>query len=121
MPKAHDQWIERIYQERGVFSPSSLSLTDLLESEWDEEFERLMRNRLLMGAFRYGVLEEKRTGKSRFFYTKDAIRRLLEYGERPNLEILIDVSNMMLLQFVQDRKTVPFIPVDDGVHTQRER
>ena len=35
------------------------SLESLKKTEWSPEFEKLMRNRLIMGAIRYGLLHEK--------------------------------------------------------------
>lgn len=40
--------------------PKPLTLEELRESEWSEEFEKFMRNRLIMGAIRYGRLSDNR-------------------------------------------------------------
>ena len=123
---AMDTWIERIYTEKGVYTQYSnkiFNLPELVDSEWNHEFEKLCRNRLIMGAFRYGELDRKHRGIKEYDYVKSALDRLKMYKETPNLEILVDVANFMLLEFTLCRNTVPFIPVDDGIHctTYQER
>jgi hypothetical protein len=38
-------------------------LEQLRRTEWNPEFEKLMRNRLLMGAMRYGEFRHKKKSK----------------------------------------------------------
>ncbi len=116
---AMDAWIERIYTEKGVYTQYSnkiFYLPDLIKSEWNHEFEKLCRNRLIMGAFRYGELDRKHRGIKEYDYVESALDRLKLYKDSPNLEILVDVANFMLLEFTLCRNTVPLISVDDGIH-----
>ena len=71
----------------------------LVETEWNPEFERLMRNRLLMGAYRYGPLGNARKKKwDRVEYMR---RKLDEYETVGNLETLVDIANLALVEFVE--------------------
>ena len=93
-------------------------LPSLRQSEWSPRFERLMRNRLIMGAFRYGTFNEKKCSPARYQYAKDAARRLEAYRDTGNTEILVDVANMCLLEFEFGQHPMRhFRAVDDGEHT----
>lgn len=91
------------------------SLESLRETEWDPEFERLMRNRLIMGVFRYGLLKDKHT---QGHLIVDAMLRVIEkYRKTGNLEFLVDLANYSLLEYVAQRGAGGvFVSVDDGDH-----
>jgi len=63
------------------------------------EFIEMMRNRLVMGALRYGLLGAP--GKRRYPRVDGARKRLAQYRESGNLECLVDLANMMLLEWVE--------------------
>lgn len=97
-----------------------LSFEDLRRTEWSAEFEELMRNRLVMGAFRYGKIGQP--GKPTYNRVADAIRRLHRYEESGNKEFLVDVANLCLLEFVEcHHPNAHFSSLDDGEHTERSR
>ncbi len=94
------------------------SLQSLQTTEWSHDFERLMRNRLLIGRFRYGKLN--RTSETNYDRVGSAITRLKRYQETGNLEYLVDVANLCLLEF--EHSTHPdkhFEAIDDGTHAER--
>lgn len=72
-------------------------LSELRETEWSSLFETLMRNRLLMGAFRYGRLNA--IGKTRWNRMARVITEAQAYLEDGNDERLVDIANMALLEF----------------------
>ena len=74
-------------------------LEHLQDTEWSPIFERLMRNRLLMGAFRYGRIGAP--GKPVYDRVKSCIKRLEQYAATGNKELLVDVANLCLLEFVE--------------------
>jgi hypothetical protein len=84
--------------------------------QWCPEFEELMRNRLVMGAFRYGLVDQK---KSKSMNHMSSVRKRLDrYEETGNLEFLADVANLMMLEFMHcDKSNKKFIPLDDGIHS----
>jgi len=107
----------------GVF-PTEVSLPDprfqldrLAETEWSPGFEQLMRNRLVFGAFRYGLLNDpKKPQWDRLTRIKQEVERYVESG---NLESLIDIANMALLEFVEGKHPKRhFKAGDDGLHCQ---
>jgi hypothetical protein len=92
---------QRLHQKAGIADPPQAKhrLADLEKSEWSPEFERLMRNRLIMGALRYGLLESKRKGNQKWDLI-DAIKsRIQLYQETGNTEYLVDIANYSLLEF----------------------
>ena len=85
------------------------------KSEWSTEFEQLMRNRLIMGAMRYGKLNSP--NKPIYDRVASAIKRLNKYIETGNLEFLVDVANICLIEFVEGTHLKKhFNSIDDGEH-----
>ena len=93
---------ERWCEVAGVAPPGPMpDLEELRKSEWSEEFERLCRNRMVMGAFRYGRLGAPCKPQ---WDRVTAVRRHMDaYEADGNLEHLVDVANMVMLEFVEGR------------------
>lgn len=85
--------------------PRQLDLATLERTEWSPAFERMMRDRLLMGALRYGLLGSLNEpgGKPLYDYIVSAIRRLQMFQQNGSLELLADVANCCLLEYVDGR------------------
>jgi hypothetical protein len=116
----HDILRERLLARAGLsepkpsrFNPSDLPRLE--QSEWSPEFEGLMRNRLLMGALRYGTMVEKRQKQATKWDLLGALRSKLEGYERTgNTEYLVDGANYLLLAFeLDDHPTKHFRALDD--------
>ena len=121
----HDMLRKRLLSRAGVFSEKerkSFTLEDLEElerSQWSPEFERLMKNRLVMGSLRYG--KHNCPGKPNYDRIGSISRRLNEYREDGNLEHLVDAANECLCEFVDEVHPHPkrnFNSIDDGKHTE---
>lgn len=115
MPLTVNQYIrqrlERIlpHEEFGV----------LQGTEWASDFEQLMRNRLIMGRFRYGPMEYKVQHNPAWDLLGSVEKRLKLYRETGNLELLADIANLCLLEFINPSiKGAALRPVDDGEHVQ---
>jgi hypothetical protein len=95
----HDRIRQRLLQRAGLAEAPAPSyrFEDLVRTEWSSRFEGLMRNRLIMGALRYGRL--RAPGKPQYDRVGSMIRRLSQYRERGNMELLVDVANLCLLEF----------------------
>lgn len=89
------------------------SLESLRRSEWSPDFENLMRERLIQGAFRYGLL--KASGKPDYDRTKSIEKRLALYRQDRNKEHLVDIANLCLCEFVEGDGY--FKTIHDGEHT----
>ena len=74
-------------------------LEDLENSEWSPSFERLMRNRLIMGALRYGTLAVKKCKSHRWDLVGAVQRKIQSYETTGNTEYLVDAANYCLLEF----------------------
>lgn len=96
-----------------------LSYATLTSSEWSKPFERAMRNRLIMGAIRYGRIHSP--GKKKRDRIASAIHRLRMYCVDANQEHLVDAANECLLEFEEPmyhpKNRLSFAPKDDGYHT----
>ena len=63
-----------------------------------------MRNRLMMGAMRYGGLRNPdNPGRTTDLNTEQMLKRTKLYIETGNAEHLVDVANFALAEFVQQR------------------
>ena len=71
--------------------------------QWNADFENLMRNRLIMGAFRYGSFEQQRD--IRYDNAESIAKHLDAYLATGNAEHLVDIANLALVEF-----TRPFHP-----------
>ena len=92
------------------------SLEELKISQWCPELEKLQRNRLIMGAFRYGLLEDQDFNK--YDLVLEIKKRLERYIKTKNLEYLVDTNNMCLLQFIKGKRLGQKLKsIDDGEHT----
>ena len=85
-------------------------LPELVETEWSPRFEQYMRNRLIMGCFRYGPLANKK-GYAIIDYI---ITKLNRYQQIGCLEALVDVANMALIEFEHpSHPTAHWSPLDE--------
>lgn len=99
MTPIHDIMRERLLRKAGlgeVVKPK-FTLDGLERSEWSPTFERLMRNRLIMGALRYGLLHDP--NKRRWDRVGSIRKRLEGYAATGNTEFLVDIANLCLLEF----------------------
>ena len=95
------------------------TVASLLKSEWVPEFEKLMRNRVLMGAFRYELMAVK---AEHFDYdlATEAIERIRRFIKTGNTEYLVDAGNMCMLEFkYSNHPNKHFASEDDGVHAEK--
>jgi hypothetical protein len=98
------------------YSTDIMDISSLKRTEWSTRFEKAMRNRLVMGAFRYGLLYSPE--KLAWDRIKRAIYELEQYLEDGNDERLVDIANMMMLEFEEgNHPKKHFRAGDDGVHT----
>ena len=96
----------------------SLEQRELEQSQWCTQFERLMRYRLMMGAFRYGPMRPQKPNG--YDNIGSAIERLQAYREGGNLEHLVDAANLCLVEFVTGQHpNRHFEAIDDGPHTKK--
>jgi hypothetical protein len=77
------------------------TLAELERTEWSPDFERHMRIRLLLGSMRYGLLGS--TCKPHYDRVQGIKDRIDEYKKTGNLDLLVDVANFALLEFVEGR------------------
>ena len=98
-----------------------IDLDYLEKTQWSPRFEKLMRNRLIMGAIRYGTnlgTIPKKKSKHDLVYSIE--RRIQLYKETGNAEFLVDAANYCLLEF--ENETHPnfhFCSTDDGEHSKK--
>ena len=119
MNTVHDILRKRLLERAGIFEPAppAPSLDEIYKMQWSDEFEQLMRNRLAMGFFRYGPLP-KQIGCHKYDNIGSIEKRLYIYKETKNRELLVDIANLALVEFVVHPE-LPFKAVDDGVHAER--
>lgn len=92
-------------------------LDKLTATQWSAEFETYMRNRLIMGAFRYGMFGAE--GKPHYDHMK-AIRKKTELFEQTgNLELLVDIANYAMCEYREGIHPLRhWGPTDDTDHAE---
>lgn len=105
---------EPVVPELGSIPPLSV----LQRTEWDSEFEQLMRNRLIMGGIRYGLLG---SAKKRTYDNPSSMKKRLDlYIETGNAEHLVDIANLCLVEFNAERHPdFHFEAQDDKNHVEK--
>lgn len=88
-------------------------IENLRESEWSPKFEKYMRNRLIIGAIRYGLLNSN--GKNKYDRIGSIEQRLDIYKKTKNKELLVDIANLCLLEF-EENEDGSFNAIDDKNH-----
>ncbi|HPI18738.1 MAG TPA: hypothetical protein PKY56_00070 [Candidatus Kapabacteria bacterium] len=88
-------------------------LTIIKETQWSVEFEELMRNRLVMGAFRYGMFGKQ---SKKYDHTSSIPKRLELYKQTKNAEYLVDIANLCMAEYIDNKPKLCSID-DDNVHS----
>ena len=88
------------------------TIAELRESEWCHDFEELQRNRLIVGAFRYGRLGDP--NKPQYDRCVAMTSRLGKYRETGNTEFLVDIANLAMLEFVEGTHPNKHFAATDG-------
>lgn len=104
------------YRSLGMDTERMPSLSEIKANEWSSEFERLMRNRLILGRIRYGSMyaQGRTTTKSRMDYIK---KQCEIYRASGNEECLVDIANIAMVEFVKhEHPKHHFRAIDDGCH-----
>lgn len=96
-----------------------MSYTELCKSEWSPRFEKLMRNRLLVGAFRYGKLNDP--NKPEWDRIERIERCCKNYKETGNTEHLVDGANMFLLEFEEGKHPNKHFKASDDLNHTKEQ
>ena len=92
---------------------------DLEKTEWSEEFEGMMRRRLIIGACRYGLLGAP--GKPQYDRLANIVKRVALYRSTGNREFLVDIANLALLEYVEgDHPEGHFCAHDDLAEAHAE-
>lgn len=119
MIHAHDAIRARLLQ--GVEPAKRMSSLDKLKkTEWCAEFEKYQRNRMLMGAFRYGCMASQDYGK--YDLCAEAKKRIARYEKTKNLEHLVDAGNIIQLAYIYGKRQGHKLnPIDDGPHTPEKK
>lgn len=98
--------------------PEPIDYQTMLRTEWSDEFIRLMRNRMVMGGYRYGLLADN--DRPKYDNVGSLTHRAKLYLETGNLEHLVDIANLALIEYVREccHPNPHWAPIDDGYHTE---
>ena len=89
-----------------------MTFEDILDDNWSSDFETLMRNRMVIGFFRYGKSEYDLIGSIK--------KRIEKYVIDGNQEHLVDCANLLMLEFKNgNHPKKHFTAIDDGEHTEK--
>lgn len=109
---------KRLEERAGIFPAKATdkrrNIDALAKSEWCYQFEQLQRNRLIMGGLRYGLLGDPH--KKQYDRIAGVKKRLGQYQETGNTECLVDIANLMQLEFVEGRHPKKHFGAIEGDH-----
>lgn len=96
---AETQWCETFWRR---MVETAMQVSGRLDLNRLHQLETYMRNRLIMGAFRYGTFQEQRGQGRRHDNIPSALRRLKKYWSREqgNQELLVDVANLCMVEYI---------------------
>jgi len=98
--------------------PKKPTLDYIFQSNWSEEFEQYMRNRLAFGFFRYGPLKDQKMGQ--YNVIESIENRINKYKVSGNDELLVDVANLCMVEFIKGvHPKKHFSSEDDGEHVRK--
>lgn len=120
-------WLrERLLTKAGVISnhrQPTISLSEMEKMQWGDEWKnvlRLMKNRMVMGGYRYGPLCLQKRGE--YNNIADIRRRLDKYEETGNMEHLVDAANITIIECLKENHpNFHFKSIDDGDHAERKK
>jgi hypothetical protein len=94
------------------------SLESLRQTEWNDKFFESCKARMVMGAFRYGLINTP--NKPEHDHMQDIKNRAQAYIETGNDELLCDIVNMAMVEFTEGRHpNKHFKSTDDGtIHAE---
>jgi len=90
------RWKCGLPEEEEIRMPS---LEEMQRTQWLPAFEKAQRERLIMGAFRYGLNFTGNQNKSNYDRISSIIKRAELYKETGNDELLVDIANFAMLEF----------------------
>jgi hypothetical protein len=117
---SHDVLRDRIEKQIRPKIRNRPSLDELRSKQWSPSFERLMRNRLVVGDCRYETFDEKRRN-NKYKIIESIKERLAKYETTGNQEHLVDCANLLMIEFECPTHSNPhFEASDDGKHVEKQ-
>ena len=116
MTSTHAVLRKRLLERCGLTDADTggLSPDELRRTQWCPEFDELCRDRMVMGAYRYGLVKHTAGKKD---MVAGAIKRLELYRETGNAEHLLDAANACRVEWMQqNHPRFHFRAADDEVH-----
>jgi hypothetical protein len=96
-----------------LIKQSKPDLPKLKKEAWSKTFERLMRNRLVLGSIRYGGVHDRCCSKQNRVASIE--KRIAAYKETGNTEHLVDIANLCMVEFVIGKHPQKhFATIDSG-------
>lgn len=116
-----DHLRQHLLDNLGVIDAKRLPDLDTLRREqWSPHFEELRSNRMVLGAFRYGLINEQGSAGSPYDNIGSLIQRAQAYQETGDREHLVDIANLAMIEFtIGQHPLAHFNAKDDGMHTAK--
>lgn len=114
---------QRLEGMAGILPPvkSKCDFATLQNGQWSPEFEKLMRNRMIMGGIRYGTLSSQRLGKRKYDDLHTLKAKIELYEKTRNKELLVDAANYLMIIFELDNHPLTHFNSTDDEHHAKSR
>ena len=91
-----------------------INVDELYQTEWSPEFEAYMHNRLVMGAIRYGKINQN--GKPKYDRTGTMHKKIDLYLHTGNKECLVDLANYAMVEYMEPTINGTYFEATDDQH-----
>ena len=126
MKRVFDHIRDRLLQPvSGTQEPPMPSLDSLEETETHREVWKMCDNRMILGAFRYGLFESREreyaeNGQTAYDHVAEAHRRISLYEADGNREWILDAINVLAMEFrLPSHPHAHFEAGDDVTHAKK--
>lgn len=93
----------------------SMKAEDILKTEYNEQFDNIRKNMMVMSFYKYGLLSDNYKKEKTIDAIASLEKRLVKYKETGNTEFLADIANFAMIEFTYPQHSNPhYKPTDSG-------
>ena len=92
-----------------------MNYEEILKSEYSEDFDKLRKKMMVMSFYKYGPMKENYKTEKTINAISSLEKRLKKYKETGNTELLADIANFAMIEFMYPQHDkAHYKPTDSG-------